>query len=77
MTNGVQWCVCVCVFFFFWGGGGVVFMFNSAIFFVLKMQSQERNVCALLMKLLMSWYNVVFLTSGYCRFGQVLIFLVE
>ena len=67
--------MCVCVFFFFGGGG--LFMFNSAIFFVLKMQSQERNVCALLMKLLMSWYNVVFLTSGYCRFGQVLIFSVE
>ena len=67
--------MCVCVFFFFGGGG--LFMFNSAIFFFLKMQSQERNVCALLMKLLMSWYNVVFLTSGYCRFGQVLIFSVE
>ena len=66
--------MCVCgFFFFFWGG---VFMFNSAIFFVLKMQPQERNVCALLMKLLLSWYNVVFLTSGYCRFGQVFIFSV-
>ena len=71
-------CVCVCVFFFFFGGGGGgVFMFNSAIFFVLKMQSQERNVCALLMKLLMSWYSVLLLTCGYCKFGQVLIFLVE
>ena len=69
--------MCVCVFFFFFLGGGGVFMFNSAIFFLLKMQSQERNVCARLMKLLMSWYNVVFLTSGYCRFGQVLNFSVE
>ena len=39
------------------------------------MQPQERNVCALLMKLLMSWYNVLFLTCEHCRFVQVLIFL--
>lgn len=62
---------------FFFGGGGGVFMFNSAFFFCFKNVASGKKCVRTFdetVNVLVECCVLDKWVSGYCRFGQVLIF---